>query len=521
LKITLTIASMILLSAGVLFAQVPNPTITGLNPASVPAGSGGFTLTVTGANYVATPAPGSRVRWNGSFIPTTVISATQLQATVSASLVVSTGIALIDVVNPTGQTSNQVQFVITAPLTNPTITSLFPTSIVAGSAGFTLTVTGTDYVSGAGVRWNGVAIPTTFVNATQLQATVSASLVANAGAALIDVVNPDGSVSNQSQFRIIAPLSITTSSPLPSGLAGSPYSVAFVANGGTGGNAWSVSSGSLPQNLALSAAGILAGTPTLGGSFSFTVRVADNTGQTAAKAFTLAVSLPATPSLSITGLTDTAAPAAQPLFNLELSSAYALPITGRMTLSFVPDAVNPSDDPGKQFSTGGRVLDFTIAAGNTRAFSTLPGLQTGTVAGNITVTVTSLSAAGVSILPPNALVQAVRVPRSVPVITSVRVVRTGNGFDVQITGYSTPRQVTQATFIFKAAPGGNLETNQLTVESQSIFTTWYTSASSVQFGSSFLYTQPFSVQGSIADIESVTVVLSNSVGVSLPASAAF
>src|SRR5215469_6069110 len=67
---------------------------------------------------------------------------------------------------------------------------LLPDAITPGSAGFTLTVNGTGFVSGSTVYWNNVALPTTFVSVSQLTATVSGSDVATAGTASITVGNP-------------------------------------------------------------------------------------------------------------------------------------------------------------------------------------------------------------------------------------------------------------------------------------------------------------------------------------------
>jgi hypothetical protein len=107
----------------------------------------------------------------------------------------------------------------------------------------------------------------------------------------------------------------------------------------------------------------------------------------------------------------------------------------------------------------------------------------------------------------------------VPGITSVKVVRTSYGFDLQVTGYSTPRQVTQATFNFTAAAGKNLQTTQVPLSVDSAFTTWYSGATSGQYGSTFLYTQPFTVQGDASSIASVSVTLTNAVGNSQTVSA--
>ena len=57
---------------------------------------------------------------------------------------------------------------------------------------------------------------------------------------------------------------------------------------GGGSQSWSVASGSLPAGLALSGGGLLAGTPTTSGTFTFTARVTGN-GRSAEKGYTLVV----------------------------------------------------------------------------------------------------------------------------------------------------------------------------------------------------------------------------------------
>ena len=81
---------------------------------------------------------------------------------------------------------------------------LSPTSIAPGNAGFTLTINGTRFVSGSVAKWNGSARPTTFMTASQITATISASDVANAGTASVTVTNPTpgGGTSNVSYFTV-------------------------------------------------------------------------------------------------------------------------------------------------------------------------------------------------------------------------------------------------------------------------------------------------------------------------------
>jgi hypothetical protein len=59
-----------------------------------------------------------------------------------------------------------------------------------GRADFTLTVTGTGFVPGSTVEWNGTPRVTTFVSATELTAVVYASDIAAPGAQQIVVASP-------------------------------------------------------------------------------------------------------------------------------------------------------------------------------------------------------------------------------------------------------------------------------------------------------------------------------------------
>ena len=88
----------------------------------------------------------------------------------------------------------------------PAITSLSPVSATVGSPGFTLTVNGSNFVSGwTVVQWNGAVRTTTFVNSRQLTAAITDADIATAGTANVTVVNPapGGGTSNALPFEII------------------------------------------------------------------------------------------------------------------------------------------------------------------------------------------------------------------------------------------------------------------------------------------------------------------------------
>ena len=173
------------------------PTLTSLSPGSAAAGGPAFTLTVNGSNFVS----GSVVRWNGANRTTTFVSATQLTAAITAADIAPAGTASVTVQNPGGAVSNALTFTITGAST-PTLTALSPSRDVAGGAAFTLTVNGSNFVSGSVVRWNGANRTTTFVSATQLSAAITAADIGAAGSASVTVQNPDGAVSNALTFTI-------------------------------------------------------------------------------------------------------------------------------------------------------------------------------------------------------------------------------------------------------------------------------------------------------------------------------
>ena len=312
---------------------------------------------------------------------------------------------------------------------------------------------------------------------------------------------------------------IGTGSALPWATLDAAYAQTLTASGGTTPYTWTLTGGTLPQGLTLGAAGLLSGTPVQNGVFNFTVTVAGANGESADRAFNLVVVLPPSPSVTISGLPDTLTPAQQPEFDIQLSSAYSRDITGTVTLTFTPNAVNASDDPAVQFSTGGRTLGFTVPAGQTSAaWASPPALQAGTVAGQIRLAL-RYSAAGQDLTPTFVPTRTATIARGVPKIDSVQLVVGSGGVQVSVAGYSTPREVTQATFTFTAALASGSQTVSVTVDVKDAFTSWYTGASSTQYGSAFLYTQPFTVQGNASNIKSVELNLSSTSGISESATA--
>jgi hypothetical protein len=302
-----------------------------------------------------------------------------------------------------------------------------------------------------------------------------------------------------------APLKITTTGISPPAL-GTSFSLGFGATGGTPPYTWSATG--LPAGVTITSAGTLAGTPTALGTSSITVNVTDSNGQKASETVNLTVILPAAPAVVFTGLPATANPGTQSTTPVTFNASYPVDVTLNLTLTFAP--LSGADDPNIQFSTGGRTATVTIKAGST-ASTTSIGVQTGTVAGTITVT-SQLLAAGQDITPVPAPAKTIVIGPSAPAITSVTAPRNSTGFTVTIVGFDTTRAVTQAVFTFTAAAGSTLQTTSVTVPATSLFNTWYLSSASAAFGSQFSFTIPFTVTGNVQSIVSVTVTLMNPTG---------
>ena len=102
-------------SNGATFTIQPGAALAlnSLSPAVVTAGGSPFMLTALGTGFTTSSA----VSWNGSTLPTTYVSSTELTASVGASLIAATGSASIAVVNPAGQggTSSTLILTIAAP----------------------------------------------------------------------------------------------------------------------------------------------------------------------------------------------------------------------------------------------------------------------------------------------------------------------------------------------------------------------------------------------------------------------
>ena len=154
--------------------------MTSVSPSSGTT-AGGTSITINGTNFVS----GATVRVGGvSATGVTFLSAAQLRANTPAG---SAGAVSVQVTNPDSQSAT-LDSAFTYIVPAPTVTSVSPSS--GPTAGGTIiTINGTNFVSGATVRVDGVsATGVTFLSGSQLRANTPAG---SAGAANVQVTNPD------------------------------------------------------------------------------------------------------------------------------------------------------------------------------------------------------------------------------------------------------------------------------------------------------------------------------------------
>jgi 6-phosphogluconolactonase (cycloisomerase 2 family) len=207
----------LVVSSGPSTTPNPVPMISSLSPPSTTATAVAFTLQVNGVNFV----PGSTVYFGGQPRSTTLVSSTQLNASILASDIDNGGTAVVFVFNPLpgGGASTSIEFPVSAP--TPMISSISPSSVSAGGNPFALFVIGSGFVTSSVVNFNGTALATSYSSPTSIAAEISTAEIVAQGTASITVTSPSngvpgGGTSNTAILTIlppIVPLAVSNISP--------------------------------------------------------------------------------------------------------------------------------------------------------------------------------------------------------------------------------------------------------------------------------------------------------------------
>ena len=288
------------------------PVTLMITTASLPSGTAGSTYTST--TMAAAGGTGAGYTWSvtAGQLPSglTLSTAGALSGTLASNATTQTFTVQVQ---DGGGNTNTKQFTITvnsqltittsSPLPNGTAGAAYPPTTLTANGG-----------TGTGFSWSLVAGQGSLPAGLNLSSggVVSGTLTSGATTQTFTVqVQDSGSNTATKQFTItVNPvLSITTSSPLPAGVAGAAYtSTTLAAAGGTGqGYSWSVTAGQLPAGLSLSPAGIISGTLSAAAvNSTFTVQVQDSGSNTATKQFTIPVTLTITTASLPSGTPGTA-----------------------------------------------------------------------------------------------------------------------------------------------------------------------------------------------------------------------
>jgi hypothetical protein len=231
---------------------------------------------------------------------------------------------------------------------------------------------------------------------------------------------------------------------------------------------------------------------------------------------------PPLPSVTFTNVASVLGPIQQPSVGLQFAAAYPYAVSGVLTLSFISDSF--VDDPSIEFATGSRTINFSIPANTTQAvfsqasgaaLGTLAAFQTGTVSGSVSLSVAGLTVGQVDLTPSSPPSKSFQIPATAPQLRSIIVQSfVGNKIVFLVSGYSTPRNLSQLSFQFTGASGADLTTNSLSLDVSGAFTSWYDSAASDVFGSQFTVSVTATITGDPTALQSVSVTATNSKGTS-------
>jgi len=175
--------------------------ITTLSPNPMTGANSAQTLTVNGSGF----QPGLKLVIGGTLVTSNelaTLTPTELQVSIITGL--STHTYAVQVLNSNGGASNIVNFQVNAPPV-PSISSLTPNPLTHSMAAQVLTVNGTNFQSGSGLKvtigsasYSGSQV--TFVSASQLKVTVTVTSVSTGLA--VQVTDPSGQVSNSESLTV-------------------------------------------------------------------------------------------------------------------------------------------------------------------------------------------------------------------------------------------------------------------------------------------------------------------------------
>ncbi|WP_353072170.1 choice-of-anchor D domain-containing protein [Tunturiibacter gelidiferens] len=283
----------------------------------------------------------------------------------------------------------------------PALAGLSPSSATTGGGAFTLTLNGSNFLTGSTVSWNGSMLAVTYVSSTQLTASVPASDLAQSGTAQVTVTNPapGGGTSSTQVFTIMAAIpqfaSSTTSVTFGSISLGTSSAAQAITLTNSGTAVLSISgvaaSGDFSQTntcvgtLAVSATCqvSIVFTPTVVGQRTGTLTLSDNaTGSPQTVTLSGAGVQPLTLGVGTGGSTTTTVTGGQTAtYNLSLSGSPGFSGTVALTCSGAPQNATCSIVPSTVTLPGGGSANFAVTVSTSAQTAYLEARSNTIVAG--------------------------------------------------------------------------------------------------------------------------------------------
>lgn len=373
------------------------PVVVGLS-SSVSGNSIDQSQTVTITSTVANDAKNAGVQWGlsgaGSLTGQTTTSATY-NAPASVTAAFTATITATSISDPTKSTSLQIKV---NPLPVITTTSL-PQATAGTAYSATLVVSG----GASPYKW------------TVTSGTLPAGLSLSSSSGVISGI-PSGASSNSVTFEVTdaagnsasqaihitvappPPLTITTTS-LPGGTNGTPYTQTLQASGGVPPYTWLLASGSLPPGLTLSSSGVISGTPsgTTTTTFTFNVSVTDSQTPThSTKTATLSIAV-TQPPLSIVALSLAGGSVGNPYSQTLQAIGGVPPYSWSIILGTLPVGLTLNHSTGAITGTPTGTGTFTLTFNVTDSASTTVTSQPLTIVISTALAITTTSLPGGSV----------------------------------------------------------------------------------------------------------------------------
>lgn len=200
-----------------------SPALSAVSPASVERGQT-VTLTVNGARLGGMAAP-TFDQPGLSVTPFSGGSASQVFLQLQVAADAPLGQAALRMQVDAGELVLPNAITVTPPL--PAITALSPTSVLAGAGVSTLTVQGRNFTASSEVLVNAAALPTTWVSAAELRASLPGQTAT--GTLQVQVRTPDAQ--KPGQFLSSGTASLQVQAPVPPTLAVEPTPIALPPDG--------------------------------------------------------------------------------------------------------------------------------------------------------------------------------------------------------------------------------------------------------------------------------------------------